>query len=48
MQLRAMNGAGIAIEFPLPLPRHLRRGRMIADKRPQLATASGGCQPSVH
>jgi hypothetical protein len=29
--MRAMNGAGIAIELPLPLPRHARRGRMIAD-----------------
>jgi hypothetical protein len=27
MRMRAMNGAGIAIEFPLPL--HARRGRMI-------------------
>jgi hypothetical protein len=37
--MRAMNGAGIAIEFPQPLPRHARRGRMIAGKHPQLATA---------
>jgi hypothetical protein len=30
--MRAMNGAGIAIELPLPLPRHARRARMICGR----------------